>query len=395
MSGSADRPQWIPIQDMVSRGSIGEELLSGIPDLGGRLRPKTTFGKSLRKPSLFVQENPGLSTFGDILRLPAEKLATFSPKFKLQERLDDYLKGLLILPHSRLLAAIYGLPQFPAPPDREQEIVKGVESVLDQMPDKRMLTVVVLHFGLHDGITRPWEEIGRKLDEPVTRERVRQIKEKGFRELRHPTSGAERYLMLPQASLGKEIFGAVLRKDLPPLDGKESIEGLQLSSGVLEELKTIFIYPVRYISIRSLVESDLGRINGGPVSDQAMDEISLALQRRVREVEDKRRRKVEQEAQTAEQKQAEIVEMRNNLMPEIELSPQQLERIDKVPLTDLGLPTRWRNALKRKDGIITVGALLRMNRQKLQGIYGIGIKAEAEIIGKLAAFLKSQDSLQE
>lgn len=390
MSESADRPQWIPVQNMVSPGSIGEELVSRIPDLGGRLRPETTFGQSLRRPSLFVQENPDLSTFGDILGLPAEKLATFSPRFRLQERLDRYLRGLLVLPQIRLLAAIYRLPQFPTPADREQEIVEGVESVLDQMPDKRMLTVIVLHFGLHDGITRSWEEIGRRPDVSVTRERVRQINEKGFRELRHSASGAGRYLVLSEDSFGRKVFGAVLRKDFPDLGGKESIEGLQLSSGALEELKGKFFLPARYIRISDLVESDLGGMNGGPVSDQAMDEISLALQRRVREVEDKRRRKVEQEAQAAEQKQEVIVELRNNLLPEIELSPQWLERVDKVLLTDLGLPTRWRNALKRQNGIITVGALLRLDRQDLRGIRNVGVKAEAEIVGKLTAFLKSQ-----
>lgn len=385
MSGSADRPQWIPIQDMVSRGSIGEELLSGIPDLGARLRPETTFGKSLRRPSLFVQENPGLSTFGDILRLPAEKLATFSPKFKLQERLDDYLKRLLILPHSRLLAAIYGLPQFPAPPDREQEIVEGVEGTLNRMFYQAAVPIFIWHFGLYDGITRTIEATGKQFK--VTRVRIREVEAKGSSQLKHPASGSERYLVLPQASFGREVFGAVLGADLPELDGGEYIQALHLSDDTTEKLSCLPLYGLSlYLSIQDLVITDFSQAKYVDITGPVKDEIALALRRRTRGVADKLRVEVE--------KQAEIVELRNNLMPEIELSHQQLKRLDKVPLTDLGLIKRWCNALKRKNGIITVGALLRMNRQGLRGIRDVGVKTEAAIIGKLAAFLEVQANLK-
>lgn len=390
MTGSADRPQWIPIQEMVPEGSIGEELLSRIPDLGARLRPETIFEQSLR-PSLFVRENPDLSTYGNILRLPAESLATFSPKFKLPARLDDYLRGLSTLPHSRLLAAIYGRPQFSAPLDREQEIVEGVESILDQMPDKRMLTVIVLRFGLYDGITRTLKEIGRRPEERVAGERVRQIEGKGLRYLRHQ-SPLEKYLVLPEVSLGREVFGAVLGADLPELDGGESKRALHISRDIAEKLNYLPPYGLySYFSIRDLVMADLSQAEYADITGPVKDEIASALQRRAREVEDKLRVEVEQQALDEAQNQAEIVELRNSLLPEIELSHQLLERVDDVLLTDLGLPTRWRNALKgRKNDIITVGALLRMNRQRLQDIYGVGVKAEAEIIEKLTAFLKSQ-----
>jgi RNA polymerase primary sigma factor len=55
--------------------------------------------------------------------------------------------------------------------------------ILDQLGDRER-EVLVMRFGLKDGITRTLEDVGRQFN--VTRERVRQIEAKALRKLRHP-----------------------------------------------------------------------------------------------------------------------------------------------------------------------------------------------------------------
>ena len=50
---------------------------------------------------------------------------------------------------------------------------------------EREKEVLILRFGLLDGVERTLEEVGRHFQ--VTRERIRQIEEKALRKLRHPT----------------------------------------------------------------------------------------------------------------------------------------------------------------------------------------------------------------
>jgi RNA polymerase primary sigma factor len=55
--------------------------------------------------------------------------------------------------------------------------------ILDQLGDRER-EVLVMRFGLKDGITRTLEDVGKQFN--VTRERVRQIEAKALRKLRHP-----------------------------------------------------------------------------------------------------------------------------------------------------------------------------------------------------------------
>jgi RNA polymerase primary sigma factor len=50
---------------------------------------------------------------------------------------------------------------------------------------EREKEVLILRFGLLDGVERTLEEVGRHFQ--LTRERIRQIEEKALRKLRHPT----------------------------------------------------------------------------------------------------------------------------------------------------------------------------------------------------------------
>ena len=53
--------------------------------------------------------------------------------------------------------------------------------------DEREQKVIRLYFGLGGGAEMTLEEIGKQFR--LTRERIRQIKEKALRKLRHPTRG--------------------------------------------------------------------------------------------------------------------------------------------------------------------------------------------------------------
>ena len=50
---------------------------------------------------------------------------------------------------------------------------------------EREKEVIILRFGLEDGVARTLEDVGKKFD--VTRERIRQIEAKALRKLRHPS----------------------------------------------------------------------------------------------------------------------------------------------------------------------------------------------------------------
>ncbi len=77
------------------------------------------------------------------------------------------------------------------PDDRTQRaaLKNALDSSLTALPDREQL-VLRLYFGLDDGEPRTLEEIGRELG--VTRERVRQLKERALSRLRHGARG--RYL---------------------------------------------------------------------------------------------------------------------------------------------------------------------------------------------------------
>ncbi len=140
-----ERPQWIPVGEMVPSGSIGAMLISRIPTLGERLRPETIFEKTFFPTSPLNE-----SSYGDILRMPYERLITFTPRFGLQDKLNRYLTNCLFLPHGRLLEHVLGVQPFIILQDREQEVAQGVEAVLDKLR-LRASQVLDLRFGLSYG----------------------------------------------------------------------------------------------------------------------------------------------------------------------------------------------------------------------------------------------------
>ena len=66
-----------------------------------------------------------------------------------------------------------------------ESLSREIDHVLSSLP-QRDAEIIKLAFGLHGGGEMTLEEIGLKFG--LTRERVRQIKEKGVRSLRHGTN---------------------------------------------------------------------------------------------------------------------------------------------------------------------------------------------------------------
>ncbi len=67
----------------------------------------------------------------------------------------------------------------------ETEMLKEhIESLLEDLSEREK-EVIILRFGLRDGVSRTLEEVGRQFN--VTRERIRQIEAKALRKLRQPS----------------------------------------------------------------------------------------------------------------------------------------------------------------------------------------------------------------
>jgi RNA polymerase primary sigma factor len=58
-----------------------------------------------------------------------------------------------------------------------------MDEILDGLSERER-KVLIMRFGLEDGVTRTLEDVGKEFS--VTRERVRQIEAKALRKLRHP-----------------------------------------------------------------------------------------------------------------------------------------------------------------------------------------------------------------
>jgi|GEM_PF-3520661 hypothetical protein len=291
------RSELVAVSEMVPEGSIGSAFIAKIADLGGRPRAKETFCQPLdsllRKNQAALLAERGFTTVADVLKLPSEDQTAINLVPKLYVRLRRYLTGLLVLPHSRLLQAIHHpqpqspvLRQFPVPVGREQEIVEGVEGILTKFENighTRGARILRLRYGLDDGITRLVEKVGGILENPLSKEYVRLIEKQAIWWLwsRRVDLRAEDYLSLPEASFGREVFGAVLMKDLPDLGKEASLEDLHLPLPALCELEgKIFRGSSNNYCIGDLITYDLSEAGSNRLSDSRKNEIVAALRKR-------------------------------------------------------------------------------------------------------------------
>lgn len=185
------KPRWIPLEEMLPPGSIGETLLSTIPNLGRRKRPETIFNQPVSFPpfpsrhAMAELQNRGLDTVGKVLRLDEGDFSSLMEGERIQEFLRRYLEELSISPHVRLLSRIVERTPESVSPESEEKLKDLVERYLPKL-NPRETRVLALHFGLIDGITRSYNEIGKEFS-GLTQTRIGQIENIALWRLRHPT----------------------------------------------------------------------------------------------------------------------------------------------------------------------------------------------------------------
>lgn len=384
MSGSPDRPKWIPVQKMVPQSSIGQTLISQIPTLGERLRPETTFQQPLRPNTSFVTKF-GLSTYSDVLSSSPEFVAATIKPYTLY-RVNEYLQDLLVLPHSRLVAAAYIEHELPVIKEHEQEIREKVEEALEMVENSRLVEVLVLRFGLYDGITRIYADISRQVGIPDYM--VKSDLGRGSKALKERATDLRGLQVLSEDSVGYKVFGAHLKRELPELDlySFNWLEGLHLSTRGRAELERFAFY----WGSNSLIE-----LNYNHLPDWLREEVVSALKKRAQEVAERIRKYEEMQARDAaravqakreyEQRVAKkIAEGKPLLFPSLELGSETLKALFGISIYDLDLSTRPYNALIRR-GIKTVGDVLCHTEEELMrpSFRNLGVKSLAEIKEKV------------
>ncbi len=124
-------------------------------------------------------------------------------------------------PHQKLLGDIFGMDQYPVPQQYQVQIQQAVEEWLETISNFRQGTAIGMirkRYGLDGEEPMTLKRIGESDQTgPVSNERARQIISKGKRMLWHPSrrGQVQDYLTVPPESLGKELFQAVIRKELP------------------------------------------------------------------------------------------------------------------------------------------------------------------------------------
>lgn len=369
------KPEWIVLhREMFPQTSIGSALFPEV--LEGRKRPQTTFNQSLQflwpeKRVILseLRDQIGLNTIADILFLSSDQLSSLPPGFQVRERVGEYLEGLAITPQARLISRVFDKPQIPVPIDREREVIAAVDDRLATLTEREQ-KVLRPRFGTEDGIRNTLEGVGKSFG--VTGERIRQIEERGFRKLRHPSRSKflEGHATFPQDSLARSVFGAVFDKDMPRLG--VSVQELNLSSDVLNEVDRISTSSWPNGDTR-LIELDLKDVD---LSLKALYEITERLLR----VYEQRRM---EDIQALEDKSMSSVREKltptvNNLIPEIPLPVEQLSQLAEQHIGELNLSVRARNALTRRR-IRTVGELLKLTKYDLTNIPGLGKKGFIDV----------------
>ena len=388
MSGLPDRPQWVPVAQMVPEGSIGSLLISQTQDLGVRLRSETTLQQPL-KHDTFLVRRLGFKTHGEVLNLSVNQFDELKAgRSSILYRIEDYVHNLMILPHTRLVAATYLTHENLVKAEYEPEIKEKVEEALDKLEDSRQGEVLTLHFGLFDGIARGYTDISGRVGIPDYM--VKSDLGRGLEAMKHSRAGLREVQVLSEDSLGYRVFGAHLRGELPELDGFSfnSINELRLSDRAREQLGQHYHLPWRIY--------DLVMLNSKYIPEWLMEEVVPALNQRAEEVaerfkkaeEIRARYKADEELTEKERKLMVAEKMKAGkcvLFPGLELRPEALDTLFDVSIYDLNLSARPSNSLLRRQ-VKTVGDLLFHSEHDLLG-GNLGVKSLSEIKEKALLFI--------
>lgn len=392
----ATRPRWLPLRpDLFPVGTVGHSLLTASFELlKGRERPETVFDKPLFSRVPPELQDRGIVTIRHIMLLPQNEVKTLRYGRIIQERVDGFIKNLVITPHARLLSSVFGEKQEPVVPDVEKELIRTVEAQLATLPAKRQQEVLIERFGLHDGIAKSIKEVGELPQFRVTRERIRQIEAKVLRILRHPSRSRhlKAYLQFPKESLGRRVFGNALRKDLPPLE--TPIGDLELSETVKQELRANWS---RFDdeSIESFARTAVSEF-----SPEAVSEIASALRTYVaRQRENAQSEILQEETQAPKEIDVSVApsaqeqirkSLVNNLLPEL-IPSEKLAAVAGIRIDHLDLNPKLKGTL-RKYKITTVGDVLRLTGREFGTMRNMGLTYAQQLGEKLEELLELPQS---
>ena len=233
---SLPKPGWVPLQDLIHTGSIGAEVIGGIPDLGQRLRPETILNQPIT--SLMTQHaqirlellTRNLTTTGELLSLSPDEFYAIPLQKDLQKRVSDYVEGLALTPQAKLLQWMFGQVQRPVPLEYEGELVRGVNAEIATFPEptgfgaiRNRGLVVVLGFGLYDGITRSDKEVEAMLSISVGGVQSAKNDVLNSSERFKKRQVLRGYLTLPEDMDSLKQFGVVFRNQLPASPFSEDV----------------------------------------------------------------------------------------------------------------------------------------------------------------------------
>lgn len=196
--------------------------------LEGRRRPPTTLNAPL---TLLFQKGGtrasyldarGIHTVGQLLQSDRTLLQELDRKAQKEIPIiaRQYLEGLAITPHGRLIADIFAVPiEEPIDNTREASLVEAAHAGLQkqQAIDARTLTILDQRYGLTQGYALTQKEIADNMH--VGHTRVGQLEQRALRNLQKDAAivSLKEHLMVPLHSIGREVYGAIQYKDLPPM----------------------------------------------------------------------------------------------------------------------------------------------------------------------------------
>lgn len=385
-------------------GTIGAVYFDTYAQLWkGRKRPVTIF----QQPIAYLWEYPDqdhkndartelernqVKTVADLMRLTLDAFSSFANYREIQEKAGVYLAGLALTPHAKLLQEVYKKPQYVVPPEYEEQIVTAVNAEVDALW-RSEIAVIRQAFGLEDGIVRDVYNMvlvrsGRKDVEIVDRS-ARGLVWDGLRHLRSDEDfDLSDYCSLPEASIGRATFVAVLYRDLPRIDGYHRDLESRLSPSACEELDQRYPYSMysseiqRDDSLKGVMGLDLSK---HPFSPGAFEEIGKALQDIAAE-----QKRAREETFRVRQEFIGILDARqqpvNRLLPTIPVPEDDVLRLSTISIDQLAINTYTKNVL-RENGVQTVGQILGLTTDQLRGFERLGRKGLGDLASGLQKIL--------
>lgn len=300
---------------------------------------------------------------------------------------EEEIKRPIIGPEGELLWAIFGEGPFSIPWEFAQIRKAAVAHAVSTLTAREQI-VIGLRLGFSDEKKHTLKEIGQIIGsgygQPIKAERVRQVEAQALRKLRHPSRSCDLRLFLPclEGSIGRTVWGIgyaiELANRFPEVEiARIGLHDLDFSEEAIRELKEAKIAGNYYFS------DFLRQTPARPFSPSTFAEISQSL--------DKLRENKTQEDQSPNIAKEEGSLPKNNLLPEIPLTNEQLRYLRGLEIRELDLFVRAQNALKYHN-LSNIGEILALTRKELTKIRNFGYKGALALGEKLEDLLSLPES---